>query len=112
MTKRTNNDLQIITQITTDRALRITLNCISILTSMVNFLPDHTMIVIYQSFRCMQFIFHNSYSYSYISTKLFSQGYLKIACSDPTKILLRRYQHLFEKYHMTCLHLTRGGIGN
>ena len=79
---------------------------------MVNFLPDHTMIVIYQSFRCMQFIFHNSYSYSYISTKLFSQGYLKIVCSDPTKKLLRRYQHLFEKYHMTCLHLTRGGIGN
>ena len=32
------------------------------LTSMVNFLPDHKMIFIYQPFRCMQFIFHNSYS--------------------------------------------------
>jgi hypothetical protein len=44
----------------------------------------------------MQFIFHSSYSYSYISNKLLSQGYLKIAWSDLTKTLLRRYQHFLK----------------
>ena len=86
----------------------------------------HSSIVIYQSLPLMELIFHNWYTslpklqfvfgilqrHRLPGIKLLNQGFIKNRLILQFKTLFGRYQHLVEKYSITCVLMTTDDIDN